>query len=136
MTEKYSARSLHQSSGENNALIMIRYSTDQFLKSLSSVSTTQAMYVQPTHVLLIQQATRRLTVICDLSGSTTFFDIISHTARFSGGGGKLWNLQQVFCSSALQHLFQTFLSVQRIQRDIVTNVETSSSKVPAVLLGF
>jgi hypothetical protein len=35
-------------------------------------------------VLLIQLATRRQTVICGPSGSTTIFDIISQMARFSG----------------------------------------------------
>jgi hypothetical protein len=33
--------------------------------------------------LIIRQATRR-RIICDLSGSTKFFDIISQTARFLG----------------------------------------------------
>ena len=33
--------------------------------------------------LIIQHATRHHTVICGISGSNIFFDIISQTARFS-----------------------------------------------------
>jgi hypothetical protein len=55
--------------------------------------------------LLIQDATRRHIVICGLSGSAIFFDIISQTARFSGE--NLLNIKCVF-SFSLQLLFETF----------------------------
>jgi hypothetical protein len=38
-------------------------------------------------------------VMCGLSGSTTFSDIVAQTARFSGGGGKLLNIKCVFSFS-------------------------------------
>jgi hypothetical protein len=48
---------------------------------------------------------------------------------------KLLNIKCVF-SFSLQLLFETFLILRRIQRDIVINVKTSSCKVPDILVGF
>jgi hypothetical protein len=59
-------------------------------------------------------------------GCTTFFDIISYTARFSEK--KLLDIKCVFRFS-LQLLFEAFLILKRIQRDIVINV-----KYPVFLL--
>ena len=83
--------------------------------------------------LLIQHVTRCHIVICGLSGSTIVFDIISQTARFSGK--KLLNIKRVFCFS-LQMLFETFLILRRIQRDIVKNVKTTFCEVSVILFGF
>ena len=48
---------------------------------------------------------------------------------------QLLNTKCVFWFS-LQHLFETFLILRRIQRDVVINVKTSSCKVPVILLLF
>jgi hypothetical protein len=53
---------------------------------------------------------------------------------FGGGGGED-NKKWVFCFS-LQLLFETFLILRRIERDIVINVKTFSFKVFVVLVGF
>jgi hypothetical protein len=75
------------------------------------------------------------TVISGLSGSTTFFHIISYTARFSRKKKVTEHKMCVFWFS-LQLLTETFLILRRIQRDIVTNIHRSSSKVPIILLRF
>ena len=41
-----------------------------------------------------------------------------------------------FILISAQLLFETFLIVRRIQRDIVINMKTSSCKVPVILVGF
>jgi hypothetical protein len=83
--------------------------------------------------LLIQRAARRHVAICGLSSSTTFFVIISLMAQCSE---KKWlNTKCVFWFS-LQLLFEIFLIVRIIQRDIVINVKTSSCKVTVILVGF
>ena len=81
--------------------------------------------------LLIQYVTRKLHIVYVRSGST-FFEVISKTARFSGKviEHKMWVL--IFSSI----LFETFLILRRIQRDIVLNVKTSSCKVPLLLSDF
>jgi hypothetical protein len=48
---------------------------------------------------------------------------------------KLLNIKCVFWFS-LQLLFETFLILRRIKRDIVISVETSLCKVPVILVGF
>jgi hypothetical protein len=65
--------------------------------------------------------------------STTFFEIIPHTARFSAK--KLLNVKCMFWFS-LQTLFETFLILRRIQRDIIINLQTRSCKVHIILVGF
>ena len=50
-------------------------------------------------------------------------------------GKKLLNRKCVFWCS-LQLLFETFLTVRLIQRDIVINVKTNSCEVPVTLVGF
>jgi hypothetical protein len=50
-------------------------------------------------------------------------------------GKKLLNKNCLFWSY-LQSLFETFLILRRIQRDIDINVRTSSCKVPIILTGF
>jgi hypothetical protein len=72
-------------------------------------------------------------VICGPSGSITFCDIITLTARFSEK--MLWIMKCVFWFS-LQLLSKTFLILKSIQRDIVINAKTSSCKVPVILVGF
>jgi hypothetical protein len=83
--------------------------------------------------LLIQHATCSHIAICSVSGSTTFSDIISHTARFFGK--MLLNIKCVFWFS-LQLFSRTFLILKIIQLDIVINVKRSSSKVPVILVRF
>jgi hypothetical protein len=61
--------------------------------------------------LLIQHATRRHIANCGLSGSTTFFDIISESVRFSEK--KLFNIKYMFLFY-LQLLSETFLIPRRI----------------------
>ena len=50
-------------------------------------------------------------------------------------GIKLFNLKRCFWFP-LKLLLGTFLILRRIQREIVINVETSSCKVPFILVGF
>ena len=82
---------------------------------------------------IIHHAMRRHIDICGLSGSTIFFHQISQTTWFSGR--KLLNIKCVF-RFLVQLLFETFLILRIIQRDIVINVKTSSCKVPVVLPRF
>jgi hypothetical protein len=49
-----------------------------------------------------------------------------------GGGGKLLNIKRVLIS--LQLLFETFLILIIILRDIVMNVKTCSCKVPVIFV--
>ena len=83
--------------------------------------------------LPMQHATRmRHTVICGVSGSTTF-SILS----------QKW---QDFPKNIIEHkmcgfifsttLSKTFLILRRIQRDIVINVKTSLCKGPVIFVGF
>ena len=55
-------------------------------------------------------------IICDLPGTTTFFDIISQMTRFSK---KV--IEYKMFSFSLQLLSETFLILRRIQRDNVIN---------------
>ena len=54
---------------------------------------------------------------------------LSHLRHDFRGGEKVWNIKCVFLFS-VQLLFETFLILRIIQRDIVTNVKTSSCKLP------
>jgi hypothetical protein len=83
--------------------------------------------------LLIQHAIRRHFVICGLSESTTLFRhyLINGTIF----GEKVLNIKCMFWFS-LQYLFETFLILSGVQRDIVINVKTSSCKVPGILVRF
>ena len=82
--------------------------------------------------LLIQHATRCHLAICDLSSSAILFDIISLTIWFSKQSYWKWNVFRF----SLQLLFETFLILRIIQRDIFINVKMSSRKVPVIRLGF
>ena len=68
-------------------------------------------------------------VICELPGSTIFFQIISQTARFKKKLYTLLNIKCVFWFS-LQLLSETFLVLRRIQRDMVKNVYWPSCNAP------
>ena len=69
---------------------------------------------------------------CHLRRLNTFRRYLTNGTIF---GKKLPNIKCVFCFS-VQILFETFLVVRIIQRDIVTNVETSLCKVHVMLVGF
>jgi hypothetical protein len=73
---------------------------------------------------LNQHATRMRLIFCGISVTNTFFDIISQTARVSG---KKVNTKCVF---------ETFLILRRIQRDIFVNVKTSLCKIPVIHVGI
>jgi hypothetical protein len=83
--------------------------------------------------LFIQHAKRmrhvRYIVIRSPSASALYFHIISQTAQFSKIG---FEYKIVFIS--VQVLPETFLSLRRIQRDIVISVRTSLSKIPVIHL--
>ena len=80
--------------------------------------------------LLIQHATRtRQTIICGLSGSTKFLDIIFFRKK------KILNTKCVFRFS-LQVLFKIFLILKEIQRDIFINVNNIHVKYPLFLSNF
>jgi hypothetical protein len=72
--------------------------------------------------LVILHAMRmRHIVICGLSGTATFFHIISQTARFSEKKIKLLNMKCVFRFSP-QISSETFVILRRTERDVVINV--------------
>ena len=83
----------------------------------------------------IQHAMRlRHIVICGLSRSTTFFPTLSHE-RHGIQKKNFLNLKCVFRVS-LQLLPKTFFILRRFERDMIENVEWSSSKVPFILAQF
>ena len=51
-------------------------------------------------------------------------------------GKKVTEYKVCFFLFSLQLLSETFLTLRKIQRDIVINVKTSSCKVPVTLVGF
>jgi len=66
----------------------------------------------------IQHAVRtRHIVICGLSGSTIFFGIISHNAKFSKKKRVIDNKMCVLIFS--KTLNETFITVRRIEREII-----------------
>ena len=71
-------------------------------------------------------------VICSPSGSTMCSALFHKRHDFRE---KVANIKCVFWFS-LQLLFETFLILRRIQRDIVINVKTYSCKVPVIITGF
>ena len=75
-------------------------------------------------------------VICDSSGSTVFFQTLSHKRH----DFRKIVIEHKMCESvfrfSLKYLSKTFLILERIQRDIVINVKTSSYKVPLILIRF
>ena len=71
--------------------------------------------------------------ISSLSGSTIFFHIFLQTACFSKK--KLLNIKCVIWFS-IQFLSETFLSIRRMQRDVVIHVHRFSFKVILFLLGL
>ena len=85
------------------------------------------MYVGTCTLLIPHVKRMRHLVICDLSGSTTFFTLaykqhnIFNTKRF------------LF---PLQILYEIFLTLRKIQQDIVINSKMSSCKVTVILVRF
>ena len=73
-------------------------------------------------------------VICGLSGSTIFSHIINDTI-FEGGKRKV--IEHEVCVLIFSTtLYETFLIIRRIQRDIVISVHRSSCKLPFILVIF
>jgi hypothetical protein len=72
-------------------------------------------------------------VICGLSGCNIFFHIISWTARFS----EKKNTEHQMCALIFStNLPQIFLTLRKIQWDIIINVHRSSCKVPVIHVRF
>jgi hypothetical protein len=81
-------------------------------------------------VLVIQHAMRmrRITLLPVACLALLYFSTLSH---------KRHDLtSNVRFDFSLQLLFETFLILRRIQRDIVINVYSSSCKVPVILVTF
>jgi hypothetical protein len=71
-------------------------------------------------------------VICVLSGSTIFFNIISQTARFSGKNIE----HEIVFLFYVQHFTETLLILRIINQDNIRNVHWSSCKIPDILARF
>jgi hypothetical protein len=65
--------------------------------------------------------------------STTSYQITSQLTRFSGRRYWTQNVDNDFLHN---FCLKTFLTLRRIQRDIIMNVKTSSCKVPVILVRF
>ena len=73
-------------------------------------------------------------VICGLSGFT-ILSIISKKVRLSGGKKTVIEQKNV-CFLPLQHLAGTFIIQRRTQRNMITNVYSSSYKIPDILVRY
>ena len=73
-------------------------------------------------------------VICDLSGCTIFS---SHLKRQDfRKKKKVAEHKMCLWRFSIQILYETFLILRRIQRDIIINVQRSSCRVPVILIRF
>jgi hypothetical protein len=86
--------------------------------------------------LVIQRAKhmRRIILSSVASAAPPYFSVLCHKKRNFGVGGVVLNRKCVLIFST--NLFEIFLILRRIQRDIVINVKTSSCKVPVIPVGF
>ena len=112
---------------------------DYEARSLSHCCRVKALsitYSEFASVALVVQHAYRIfslshcIVVCGLSWCTIFLYIISLTARISEKIFWKW----IVFSFSLKILYETLFILRRIQRDVVTNVETSSRKILAALL--
>jgi hypothetical protein len=89
-------------------------------------ATLHAMYILPA---------QHYIAICGLSRSTIYFShyLINSTIF---GKKKLSNIRKMCVLIFSTGLSVTFLSLKRIQRDIITNVHMSLCKVPVILVRF
>jgi hypothetical protein len=78
--------------------------------------------------IVIQHETHMSRIVCGLSHSTKFFDIILQKHDFPEKVTK-----QKTC---VFYLFETFRTLRRIHRDIVIHMKTSSCKVAVIIMGF
>jgi hypothetical protein len=96
-----------------------------------SVAYSESVFV----ALDIQHAMRtRHIVICGLSSSTLFFHITLQRHKFREKKQSL-NIKCVFWFS-LQTLSETFLTVRRIERDLIKMFIGLHAKCPLLLWGF
>jgi hypothetical protein len=88
-------------------------------------------------VLVIQHAKRMRRIILSSVASLALphCSTLSHKRYDFRGKGTLLNTKRVLLVF-LQFMYETFLTLRRIQRDTVINVLTSSRKVPVILIGF
>jgi hypothetical protein len=86
-------------------------------------------YVFSVYVCSLSYAPYYNVIYC-LSGCTIFFHIISYKGRFSEKVIEHKMCVLIFSTN----LSETFLILRRIQRDIIINVQWSSSKVPVILV--
>ena len=83
-------------------------------------------------VLAVQHAIRmRHIVICGLPYSAIFFHIINGTIF-----EKVIESKVYVCCFSLQRLYETFLILRRIERNMIQNVYWSSCKVLGILFRF
>jgi len=76
----------------------------------------------------------RHIVICGLSGSTTFFHIISYLPDFRG---KKEEIEHKMCGLIFStNMCKAFLVLRRTARDEIKNVYRSSCKVSVTLVRF
>ena len=88
-------------------------------------------------VLVIQRAKhmRRIILSSVASAAPPYFSMLCHKRRnFFLGGGVVLSRKCVLMLAT--NLFEIFLILRRIQRDIVINVKTSLCKVPVIPVGF
>ena len=74
----------------------------------------------------------RILLSCVACPAVPYVSILSHQ-RYDF---RKEIMEHKMCIFYRHILFETFLILRKIQRDIVINVETSSCKVPVILVGF
>jgi hypothetical protein len=87
-------------------------------------------------VALVIHGVMRIAVLpCATFPALQYFPTLSHKrSLFSRGGGEVTEYKRCVLNS-LERLSETFLSLRRLERDVVINVHRPACKVPVILVG-